>query len=96
MVRMNLSSVVSQFVLVSFRKTASPGCAGESKRAFAVSSERSEMVFNTKKMRHATGRTPFTGAGQVMQGTEPSVPLEKLAGSTPFQGLRKLQALPGA
>ena len=57
---MNLSSVASQFVLVSFRKTESPGCAGESKRAYAVSFERSEMVFNTKKMRHAMGRTPFT------------------------------------
>lgn len=53
------------------------------------------MAFNTKKMQRATGRASFTGAGQVMQETERSVPLEWLAGSMPFQGLRKPQALPG-
>ena len=40
-----------------------PDCAVESKKAFAVSSERSGMVFNTKKMQHAAGRTPFTEGG---------------------------------
>ena len=80
-----------------FSETILLGCAVEGKRPFAVSCERSEMVFNTKKMQRATGRIPFAGgAGQVMQETEHSVPLERLAGGMPFQGLRKLPALPGA
>ena len=45
------------------RAYASPGFAVESKRLFAVSCERSEMVFDTKKIQHATGRTPFAGGG---------------------------------
>ena len=39
----------------------------ESKKAFAVSFERSGTVFNTKKMYRATGRTRLQKAGQVMQ-----------------------------
>jgi hypothetical protein len=46
-----------------FNETRTPGCAGESKKAFAVSCERSEMVYNTKKMQHIIGRSPFTGGG---------------------------------
>ena len=49
--------------LVSFSETTTRGCAGASKKAFAVSFERSRMVFNTQRMQHATGRTPFTGGG---------------------------------
>ena len=76
-------------------ETAPPGCAGESKRAFDVSFERSKTVFNTQKMYHATGKNRLRGAGQAMQKTEHSVPPERLAGSMPFQGLRKPPALPG-
>ena len=48
-----------------------------------------------ERLQHATGRTSFTGAGQVMQETEYSAPPERLAGSMPFQGLHKPQAEPG-
>ena len=34
-----------------------------SKKAFAVSFERSGMVFNTQKPQHATKKIPFTGGG---------------------------------
>ena len=48
---------------VGFRETGTRGCARGSKKAFASSFERSGMVFNTQKMQHTTGRTPFTGGG---------------------------------
>ena len=96
MVRMNLSSVASQFVLVSFRKTESPGCAGESKKAFAVSFERSGMVYNIKRCSTQREEPCLQGAWQGMQEAENTVPLERLAGSMALQGLRRPPALPGA
>ncbi len=57
------------------------------------------MVYNTKRCSTQGGKNPVYGGGggtgQVMQETEHSVPPERLAGSMPFQGLRKPQALPG-
>ena len=42
------------------------------------------------------GKNPrLQGAGQMMQEAEYSVPLERLAGTMRFQGLRKPQAEPG-
>lgn len=39
-----------------FGETAPRGCAGESKKAFAVSFERSRMVYNTKKAAARDGK----------------------------------------
>jgi len=79
-------------------RNATRGCAGEGKKAFAVSFERSGMVFNTIPKRCGMQREEarLREAGQVMQKTEYSAPLERLASSMPFPGLRKPQALPGA
>ena len=44
-------------------RNATRGCAGEGKKAFAVSFERSGMVFNTQKLQHIMGGIPFTGGG---------------------------------
>ena len=82
-------------LLLLLWRNGTPGCAGERKKAFAVSSERSGMVYNSKKLQHATGKPRLREAGQVMQKAEHSVPLERLAGSMPFQGLRKPPAVPG-
>ena len=79
-----------------FSKTTIPGCAGESKKAFAVSFERSGMVYNIKRCSTQREEPRLRGAGQAMQETEYSVPLERLAGRLPFQGLRRPPALPGA
>ena len=47
-----------------FNKTTTPSCAGESKRSFAVSFERSGRDgIQYQKMQHTMGRTPFTGGG---------------------------------
>ena len=48
---------------ICFSETTTRGCAGESKRVFAVSSERSEMVFNIKKMYHTMKKATYRGAG---------------------------------
>ena len=72
-----------------FNKTTIPGCAGESKKAFAVSFERSGMVYNIKRCSTQREEPRLRGAGQAMQETEYPVPLERLAGRLPFQGLRR-------
>ena len=85
-----------RFTLVSFSKTITPGCAVESKKAFAVSFDRNGMVFNTQKCSTQREEPRLREAGQVMQETEYSVHPERLADSMPFQGLLKPLAKPGA
>jgi hypothetical protein len=78
-----------------FSTTTIPGCTVESKRAFAVSSERSGMVFNTQKCSTQREEPRLREAGQVMQETEYSVHPERLADSMPFQGLLKAPGFAG-
>ena len=96
MVRMNLSIVASQFVLVSFRETTPPRlCRGEQK-GFRCQFRAKQDGIQYPKDAARNGKNPrLQGAGQMMQEAEYSVPLERLAGTMRFQGLRKPQAEPG-
>ena len=91
MVRMNLSIVASQFVLVSFRETTPPRlCRGEQK-GFRCQFRAKQDSINTKRCSTQREEPRLREAGQVMQEAGYPVPLERLAGSMPFQGLRKPQ-----
>ena len=95
MVRMNLSIVASQFVLVSFRETTPPAVPGRAK-GLSLSVPGEARWYSIPKDAARNGKNPrLQGAGQVMQEAEYSVPLERLAGIMRFQGLRKPQAEPG-
>ena len=90
MVRMNLSIVASQFVLVSFRETPPRQSRGEQK-GFRCQFWAKQDSINTKRCSTQREAPRLQGAGQVMQEAGYPVPLERLAGSMPFQGLRKPQ-----
>ena len=56
-----MQSFPGAFVFFGFSETRIRGCTGGSKKAFAAGFERSGIAFNTKKMQHVMGRTPFAG-----------------------------------
>ena len=64
---------------ICFSKTPPRGCAGESKKVFAVSSGRSGMYSIPKRGSTQREEAHLRKAGQVMQKTEHSVLLERLA-----------------
>ena len=69
-----------------------PSSAGESKKASASSVERSEKRAKTLRLLISSSginNARLRAVGQVMQETDCSVPLERLAGTMPFQGLHK-------
>ena len=49
--------------LICFSETMPLGCAVDSKKAFAVSFERSGMVFNTRKIAACNGKNLVYGGG---------------------------------
>ena len=96
MVRMNLSIVASQFVLVSFRETTPPPAVPGRAKGLSLSVPGEARWYSIPKDAARNGKNPrLQGAGQMMQEAEYSVPLERLAGTMRFQGLRKPQAEPG-
>ena len=83
------------FAFAALTKRQAAAVPGRVKRlSLPVSSEAG--WYSITKRCITQGEEPrLQGTGQVMQGTEYSVPLEGLAGSKLFQGLRKPPALPG-